>query len=507
MKLKDNLKNLVKFDVSGTNMLIKKEINTFKCTQSSKILGLKDVKIRNSNKLLCVNNKCAVNSSSNLKKFSAESLKKNVLLLKKLQSQNLNNLIFLAKSFLINNLTNYDRYNLISLILKKYIERGFEIIGEGVLEILPDSYGFLRSAKHNYRPCFNDIYISPNQIKKFSLRNGDTLRGLTRPPKQDDGYFIIESITEVNSQLSHISKDRVFFENLIPLYPEEMISLECASNSINNLSGRIVDIVSPLGKGQRALVVAPPKTGKTVLIQNIADIIAINYPDMYLIVLAVGERPEEVTDMLKSIKGEIVSSTFDEPSYRHVQLAEIVIEKAKRLVEYDKDVVILLDSITRLARAYNDISPPSGKVLSGGVDSSALQRPKKFFGAARNIKRGGSLTIIATALVETGSRMDEVIFEEFKGTGNAEIALDRKIADKRIFPAVNILKSSTRKEELLVDNMNLSRFWVMRKTLSSMNPAEAIMFLIKKINCSKNNNEFLRQMNSYGYANNSMDCK
>ena len=318
-----------------------------------------------------------------------------------------------------------------------------------------------------------------------------------RAPKKEERYFAITNVQTINFQSTEGSKHRVLFEDLTPLYPEEKIALEFLDGTKSTLSGRVIDIVSPLGKGQRALVVAPPRTGKTVLMQNIAHAIAKNYPDIYLIVLSIGERPEEVTDMLRSVKGEVVSSTFDEPSHRHVQLAEIVIEKARRLVESKKDVVVLLDSITRLARAYNDIAPSSGKVLSGGVDSNALQRPKKFFGAARNIEEGGSLTIIATALVETGSRMDEVIFEEFKGTGNAEIVLDRKIADKRVFPAIDIAKSGTRKEELLIDKANLAKAWVMRKILNPMNTTEAIEFLINKMKYSKNNDEFFKQMNTY----------
>ncbi|WPX97346.1 transcription termination factor Rho [Candidatus Bandiella euplotis] len=406
-------------------------------------------------------------------------------------------LVLLAESLDLKNPNSLNRHDLVFAILKDYAEKGVDIVGEGVLEILPDGYGFLRSAKSNYIPCSNDVYVSPNQIRRFGLRTGDTITGLIRAPKKDERYFAIVNVQTINYQSTESSKHRIHFEDLTPLYPEDRISLEFLDGSKSTLSGRIIDIVSPLGKGQRALVVAPPRTGKTVLMQNIAHAVAKNYPEIYLIVLSVGERPEEVTDMLRSVKGEVVSSTFDEPSHRHVQLAEIVIEKAKRLVEAKKDVVVLLDSITRLARAYNDVAPSSGKVLSGGVDSNALQRPKKFFGAARNIEGGGSLTIIATALIETGSRMDEVIFEEFKGTGNAEIILDRKIADKRVFPAIDITKSGTRKEELIVDKGNLSKAWVLRKILSPMSSTEAIEFLINKLKYSQSNYDFFEQMNTY----------
>jgi len=406
-------------------------------------------------------------------------------------------LVALAESLDLKNPNNLNRHDLVFAILKSYAEKEFTIIGEGVLEILPDGYGFLRSARSNYVPCSDDVYISPNQIRKFGLRTGDSITGFIRAPKKEERYFAIIGVQTINYQSPEKSQHRVQFEDLTPLYPEERLSLEFLDGSKSTLSARVIDIVSPLGKGQRALVVAPPRTGKTVLMQNIAHAIAENYPDIYLIVLSIGERPEEVTDMLRSVKGEVVSSTFDEPSHRHVQLAEIVIEKARRLVEAKKDVVLLLDSITRLARAYNDIAPSSGKVLSGGVDSNALQRPKKFFGAARNIEEGGSLTIIATTLVETGSRMDEVIFEEFKGTGNAEIILDRKISDKRVFPAIDITKSGTRKEELIVDKANLTKAWVLRKILNPMGSIEAIEFLINKLKYSKNNADFFEQMNTY----------
>ena len=406
-------------------------------------------------------------------------------------------LIALAELLDLKNPNNLNRHDLVFSIMRSYAEKGIQIIGEGVLEILSDGYGFLRSPKANYIPCSDDIYISPNQIRKFSLKTGDTVSGMIRAPRKEERYFAITNINTVNFQVIEGNKHRVHFEDLTPLYPQKKISLEFLDGTKSTLSGRVIDIISPLGKGQRALVVAPPRTGKTVLMQNIAHAIAKNYPDTYLIVLAIGERPEEVTDMLRSVKGEVVSSTFDEPSSRHVQLAEIVIEKARRLVEAKKDVVILLDSITRLARAYNDIAPSSGRVLSGGVDSNALHRPKKFFGAARNIEEGGSLSIIATALIETGSRMDEVIFEEFKGTGNAEIILDRKIADKRVFPAIDVTKSGTRKEELLIDKSILAKTWVLRKILNPMGTTEAIEFLIEKLKHSKNNHDFFQQMNSY----------
>ena len=426
-----------------------------------------------------------------------EKDKKIILKLKDFKTKNPKELLLIAESLSLKNFNSSSRHDIVFSILKNYAERGHKIIGEGVLEILPDGYGFLRSAESNYIPCSDDVYISPNQIRRFGLRTGDNIVGFIRSPKKEERYFAITNVQNVNFQSIEEIKHRVQFEDLTPLYPNDKINLEFSDATKNILSERVIDIVSPLGKGQRALVVAPPRTGKTVLMQNIAHAISINYPNIYLMVLSIGERPEEVTDMLRSVKGEVVSSTFDEPSHRHVQLAEIVIEKARRLVESKKDVVILLDSITRLARAYNDIAPSSGKVLSGGVDSNALQRPKKFFGAARNIEEGGSLTIIATALVETGSRMDEVIFEEFKGTGNAEIVLDRKIADKRVFPAIDVIKSGTRKEELLINKANLTKAWVMRKILSPMGTTEAIEFLIHKLKYSKSNEEFFKQMNTY----------
>lgn len=392
------------------------------------------------------------------------------------------------------------KQDIIFAILKKIAEQGGVIIGEGVLEVLPDGFGFLRSPEANYCAGTDDIYVSPSQIKKFSLRTGDTVEGQIRAPKQGERYFALLKVTKINFDPPELSTHRINFDNLIPLYPNKRINLEhlemAGINGSKDLSNRVIDLVCPLGKGQRALIVAPPRSGKTVLMQNIAHAITANHPEIYLIVLLIDERPEEVTDMARSVKGEVVSSTFDEPAVRHVQLAEMVIEKAKRLVEQGKDVVILLDNITRLARAYNTVVPSSGKVLTGGVDSNALQRPKRFLGAARNIEDGGSLTIIATALIETGSRMDEVIFEEFKGTGNAEIVLDRKIAEKRIFPAIDITRSGTRKEELLYDKSTLSKIWVLRRILVSMGAVDAIEFLLDKMKNSKTNNEFFDLMNS-----------
>ncbi len=383
-------------------------------------------------------------------------------------------------------------------LMKKMSEEGGITIGSGVVEILPDGFGFLRSANANYAPSTDDVYISNGQIKKFNLRTGDIVCGEIRPPSDKERYFTLTKVQGINfTEVSELRK-YVHFDNLLPLYPGESLILENNSSGDNkkDINMRAVDIVAPLGKGQRALIVAPPRTGKTILLQQMAHSIATNHPEIELIVLLIDERPEEVTDMMRSVKGEVVSSTFDEPAYRHVQLAEIVIEKAKRMVEHKKDVVILLDSITRLARAYNAIIPSSGKVLTGGVDSNALQRPKRFFGAARNIENGGSLTIIATALIETGSKMDEVIFEEFKGTGNAEIILDRKLADKRIFPAIDITKSGTRKEELLIDKAILNKIWVLRRILSPMGPVEAMEFLRDKLLLTKSNSDFFNSMNN-----------
>jgi transcription termination factor Rho len=383
------------------------------------------------------------------------------------------------------------KQELIFEILRSRAEKSGLLFSEGVLETLPDGFGFLRAPDYNYLPGPDDIYVSPSQIRKFDLHTGDTVSGQIRPPKDGERYFALIKVEAVNFEPPDRVREKIFFENLTPLYPQERVKLEAASD---NLSARVMDLMVPIGKGQRGLIVAPPRTGKTMLLQNIANSITTNHPEIYLIVLLIDERPEEVTDMQRSVKGEVISSTFDEPATRHVQVAEMVIEKAKRLVEHKKDVVILLDSITRLARAYNTIVPASGKVLSGGVDSNALQRPKRFFGAARNIEAGGSLTIVATALIDTGSRMDEVIFEEFKGTGNMEIHLDRKLADRRVFPAIDIQKSGTRKEELLIVREDLNRVWVLRKVLTPLSPVEAMELLLSKMGKTKNNAEFLGAM-------------
>ncbi|MDF0607566.1 transcription termination factor Rho [Wolbachia endosymbiont of Onchocerca gibsoni] len=390
------------------------------------------------------------------------------------------------------------KQEMIFSLMKKMSEEGGVTTGSGVVEILPDGFGFLRSASANYATSTDDIYISNGQIKKFNLRTGDMVCGEIRPPGDKERYFTLTKVQSINSTEINELRKYVHFDNLLPLYPEESLILEnnISEDNKKNINMRAVDIVAPLGKGQRALIVAPPRTGKTILLQQMAHSIAINHPEIELIVLLIDERPEEVTDMIRSVKGEVVSSTFDEPAYRHVQLAEIVIEKAKRMVEHKKNVVILLDSITRLARAYNAVIPSSGKVLTGGVDSNALQRPKRFFGAARNIENGGSLTIIATALIETGSKMDEVIFEEFKGTGNAEIILDRKLADKRIFPAIDITKSGTRKEELLIDKAILNKIWVLRRILNPMGSVEAMEFLRDKLLLTKSNADFFNSMNN-----------
>lgn len=409
-------------------------------------------------------------------------------------------LVVVAEKYNLQNIAELNKQDMVYGILKNFsnINPANIIIGEGVLEILPDGFGFLRSQYSNYVAGPDDIYVSPNQIKKFSLRTGDLIRGEVKAPKKGEKYFSLIKIIDVNFKDPSHLRTRLRFEDLTPLYPNEKLQLENEEAFLvhGDDSSRIIDMITPMGKGQRALIVAPPRTGKTVLMQNIAHAITKAHPDAYLMVLLIDERPEEVTDMARSVKGEVISSTFDEPAFRHVQLAEIVIEKAKRLVEYKKDVIILLDSITRLARAYNNVIPSSGKVLTGGVDANALQKPKRFFGAARNIEEGGSLTIIATALIETGSKMDEVIFEEFKGTGNSEIILDRKLSDKRIFPAMDITKSGTRKEDLLLDKARLSKTWMLRKILTSMNSVEAMEFLKDKMKNTKNNDEFFETMNS-----------
>jgi transcription termination factor Rho len=411
--------------------------------------------------------------------------------LKELKEKKIGELTQMAMKMNVENAIALRKQELIYAMLQAQSEQNGIIYGEGVLEVLPDGYGFLRSPDYNYLPGPDDIYVSPSQIKRFNLRTGELISGQIRPPKEGEKYFALLKVETINNIPVEQARDRILFDNLTPLYPMERIKLE---TDPDNYSMRIMDLLTPIGKGQRGLIVAPPRTGKTVLLQNIANSITRNHPEIYLIVLLIDERPEEVTDMQRSVKGEVVSSTFDEPATRHVQVAEMVIERAKRLVEAKKDVVILLDSITRLARAYNTVVPASGKVLSGGVDSNALQKPKRFFGAARNVEEGGSLTIIATALIETGSRMDEVIFEEFKGTGNMELVLDRKLADRRIFPAIDINKSGTRKEELLVSNFELQRIWLLRKILQQLSPVESMEFLLEKLRLTKSNKEFLENM-------------
>lgn len=416
--------------------------------------------------------------------------------LKELKDKNPADLLAMAEQLGVENASTLRKQDMMFAILKRSAEADVEIRGGGVLEILQDGFGFLRSPEANYLPGPDDIYVSPSQIRRFSLKTGDTIEGQIRSPKEGERYFALLKVDTINFEAPEKTKHRVNFDNLTPLYPNNRIKLDPEDPSFKDPSARIIDLVAPIGKGQRALIVAPPRTGKTVLLQNIAQSITKNHSEIFLIVLLIDERPEEVTDMQRSVKGEVVSSTFDEPATRHVQVAEMVIEKAKRLVEHKKDVVILLDSITRLARAYNTVVPSSGKVLTGGVDANALQRPKRFFGAARNIEEGGSLSIIATALIDTGSRMDEVIFEEFKGTGNSEIILDRKIIDKRIFPAIDITKSGTRKEELLVDKGTLSKMWVLRRILMPMGVVDAIEFLLDKIKGTKSNDEFFNSMNT-----------
>ncbi len=416
--------------------------------------------------------------------------------LQELKSKSPTDLLTFAESLEVENASTMRKQELMFAILKVLASQDVEIIGEGVVEVLQDGFGFLRSANANYLPGPDDIYISPSQIRRFSLKTGDTVEGPIRGPKEGERYFALLKVNTINFDDPEKIRHKVHFDNLTPLYPNERFKMELDIPTSRDLSARVIDLVAPLGKGQRGLIVAPPRTGKTVLLQNIAHSITANHPECYLIVLLIDERPEEVTDMQRSVKGEVVSSTFDEPAIRHVQVAEMVIEKAKRLVEHGRDVVILLDSITRLGRAYNTVVPSSGKVLTGGVDANALQRPKRFFGAARNIEEGGSLTIIATALIDTGSRMDEVIFEEFKGTGNSEIVLDRKVADKRIFPSMDILKSGTRKEDLLVQRQDLQKIFVLRRILAPMGTTDAIEFLIDKLKQTKNNGDFFDSMNT-----------
>ena len=408
-----------------------------------------------------------------------------------LKEKNITELTKIARSLELPSASGLRKQDLIFKILQAQSEKEGHIFAEGVLEILPDGYGFLRSPDYNYLPGPDDIYVSPSQIRKFDLKTGDTISGQVRPPHEGEKYFALVKIEAVNFESPDEARNKILFDNLTPLYPQERLKLETTRE---NISARVMDLLTPLGKGQRGLIVSPPRAGKTMLLQNVANSITTNHPEVVLMVLLIDERPEEVTDMQRSVKGEVISSTFDEPAARHVQVAEMVIEKAKRLVEHKRDVVILLDSITRLARAYNTIVPPSGKVLSGGVDSNALQRPKRFFGSARNIEEGGSLTIIATALIDTGSRMDDVIFEEFKGTGNSEIILDRKLVDKRTFPAIDIQRSGTRKEELLIPKEDLQRIWVLRKVLNPLSPVEAMELLIERLAKAGSNSEFLAKM-------------
>jgi transcription termination factor Rho len=408
-----------------------------------------------------------------------------------LKKMKISELTTMAKDFSIEGATGMPKQELIFSLLQAHSDQNGLIYGEGVLEILPDGFGFLRATDSNYLPGPDDIYISPSQIRRFNLRTGDTVSGQIRPPKDTERYFALLKVEQVNHEDPEISREKILFDNLTPLYPEERVVLETAAD---NYSSRIMDLMTPLGKGQRGLIVAPPRTGKTMLLQNIANSVTANDPSIYKIVLLIDERPEEVTDMQRSVEAEVISSTFDEQPQRHVQVAEMVIEKSKRLVEHKRDVLILLDSITRLARAYNAVVPPSGKILSGGLDSNALHKPKRFFGAARNIEEGGSLTIIATALIDTGSRMDEVIFEEFKGTGNMEIHLDRKLTDRRVFPSMDINRSGTRKEELLVPEGDLNRIWILRKLLAPLTPVDSMEFLLDKIKGTKNNKNFLESM-------------
>ncbi|MDH5509158.1 MAG: transcription termination factor Rho [Nitrospinota bacterium] len=411
----------------------------------------------------------------------------------RLKEKTINELFEIASQLNIEGIRGMRKQELMFKILESQTLKEGQIFGEGVLEILPDGFGFLRSPSFNYLPGPDDIYVSPSQIRKFDLHTGDTISGQIRAPKENERYFALLKVETVNYDNPDAQRDKILFDNLTPLYPNQRLTME---SSADNITSRVLDLICPIGKGQRALIVSPPRAGKTMVMQSVANSITLNHPEAYLIVLLIDERPEEVTDMERSVDGEVVSSTFDEPASRHVQVAEMVIEKAKRLVEHKRDVVILLDSITRLARAYNTIAPPSGKVLSGGVDSNALQRPKRFFGAARNLEEGGSLTIVATALVDTGSRMDDVIFEEFKGTGNMELHLDRRLADRRVFPAIDITRTGTRKEELLIEDVDLKRIWILRKVLQPMDPVEAMELLRDKMRATKTNKKFLESMNA-----------
>jgi transcription termination factor Rho len=427
-------------------------------------------------------------SASNDKGRDAGSLD-----LASLKDMSISELTHIGKEMGIEGATGLRKQELIFKVLAAQTEKSGLIFSEGVLETLPDGFGFLRAPEYNYLPGPDDIYVSPSQIRKFDLRTGDTISGQIRPPKEGERYFALIKVEAINFEAPEQSREKIFFDNLTPLYPDEQLKMEIDSDP-EKIAARVIDLVTPIGKGQRALIVAPPRTGKTMLLQTIANSVTENHPEVTLIVLLIDERPEEVTDMQRSVRGEVISSTFDEPPTRHVQVADMVIEKAKRLVEHKRDVVILLDSITRLARAHNAVVPPSGKILSGGIDSNALQRPKRFFGAARNIEEGGSLTIIATALIDTGSRMDDVIFEEFKGTGNSEIHLDRKLSDKRLFPAIDLQRSGTRKEELLIDKENLNRIWVMRRVLNPLSPVEQMEVVLERLGKTKTNAEFLASM-------------
>ncbi|MFN8057771.1 MAG: transcription termination factor Rho [Vicinamibacterales bacterium] len=422
---------------------------------------------------------------------SSDAATKPALKLADLKEMSIQHLTHIAKELQVAGATGMRKQELIFQILRAQAEQSGFIFSEGVLEVLPDGFGFLRAPEYNYLAGPDDIYVSPSQIRRFDLQTGDTVSGQIRPPKEGERYFALIKVEAVNFESPEHQREKLFFENLTPLYPQVRLRLECAQD---NFSSRVMDLLTPIGKGQRGLIVAPPRTGKTMLLQNIAQSVVVNHPEVYLIVLLIDERPEEVTDMQRSVHGEVIASTFDEPAQRHVQVAEMVIEKAKRLVEHRKDVLILLDSITRLARAYNSVIPPSGKVLSGGLDANALQKPKRFFGAARNIEEGGSLTIMATALIDTGSRMDDVIFEEFKGTGNMEIHLERKLADKRVFPAIDLLKSGTRKEELLLPKDDLNRIWVLRRVLNPLSPVEAMELLLDKLRKTPTNADFLSAM-------------
>ncbi len=431
----------------------------------------------------------AAGPKSRRKEIKEQAPNLNLVELKDMSIQKLN---VIAKDFGLVQTAGLRKQELIFKILQSQAEKSGLIFSEGVLECLPDGFGFLRAPEYNYLPGPDDVYVSPSQIRRFDLRTGDTISGQIRPPKEGERYFALIKVDAINFEAPEETRNKIFFDNLTPLYPDERLKLETTKD---NYSGRVMDMLTPIGKGQRGLIVAPPRTGKTMMLQTIANSITTNHPEVNLIVLLIDERPEEVTDMQRSVKGEVISSTFDEPAARHVQVAEMVIEKAKRLVEHKRDVVILLDSITRLARAYNTVVPPSGKVLSGGVDSNALQRPKRFFGAARNIEEGGSLTIMATALIDTGSRMDDVIFEEFKGTGNMEVHLDRKLVDKRVFPAIDINKSGTRKDELLLPKDELNRVWILRKVLSPLSPTESVELLLDRLSKAKTNADFLSSMN------------